>query len=265
MDNNACVAEVVPIVHDDGPAAAYTIDELSAASGVPSRTIRFYQSKGTLPPPVRRGRVAYYGADHLERLQLIGELQDRGLRLDAIRDVLDRAAQGGDAVFQWLGIGERLQVPWTDDRPVVLTEDELLDRFGRRPGVLAELARTGLVERQGHSRPASYVVPSPGLLDIAARLDAAGVEPVTAWEAAGIIRSKLARATDDLVKFFVERTGEGFADGGDPERVAEAFEALRPLAAQAVQLLFAQEMERSLAVFVASGGTVRGVRRRSGR
>ena len=29
----------------------YTIDELAARSGVPSRTIRFYQAKGVLPPP----------------------------------------------------------------------------------------------------------------------------------------------------------------------------------------------------------------------
>lgn len=277
VDNNAFVAEVVPLPGVEGAessgvegaegadadAVRYTIDELAAASGVPSRTIRFYQSKGTLPAPERRGRVAYYGEVHRERLAQIGELQDRGLRLDAIRDVLERASQGGDALFQWLGIGDRLQAPWTDDRPIVLTEDELLERVGdRRPGILAELSRTGLVERQGHSRPATYVVPSPGLLDIAARLDAAGVDPVTAWEAAGVIRGRMARATDDLVKFFVERTGEGFTDGGNPEQIVQAFDALRPLAAQAVQLLFAQEMERSLGAFVASGGAVRGTRRR---
>ena len=38
-----------------------TIDELAAQSRVPSRTIRYYQSKGVLPPPEIKGRVAYYG------------------------------------------------------------------------------------------------------------------------------------------------------------------------------------------------------------
>ncbi len=42
-------------------ATEFTIDELSARSGIPSRTIRYYQSEGALPPPERRGRVARYG------------------------------------------------------------------------------------------------------------------------------------------------------------------------------------------------------------
>ena len=51
--------------------ATYTIDQLAAHTGVPSRTIRFYQSRGALPAPVRRGRKAYYGPTHVERLELI--------------------------------------------------------------------------------------------------------------------------------------------------------------------------------------------------
>ena len=77
------------VVAEGDADVQYTIDELASESGVPSRTIRFYQSKGTLPPPKRRGRVAYYSAGHLDRLHVISELQDRGLRLDAIRDALD--------------------------------------------------------------------------------------------------------------------------------------------------------------------------------
>ena len=60
-----------------------TIDELAAASRVPSRTIRFYQSRGALMAPEIRGRVAFYGKPHIERLKLIAQLQDRGLRIDA--------------------------------------------------------------------------------------------------------------------------------------------------------------------------------------
>ena len=41
-------------------AAGYTIDELAAVARVPSRTIRFYQSKGALMPPEIRGRLAIY-------------------------------------------------------------------------------------------------------------------------------------------------------------------------------------------------------------
>jgi len=52
-----------------------TIDELAAASRVPSRTIRFYQSRGALMAPEIRGRVAFYGKQHVERLKLIAQLQ----------------------------------------------------------------------------------------------------------------------------------------------------------------------------------------------
>ena len=49
---------------DDDPES-YTIDELAAATAIPSRTIRFYQSSGVLPKPEKRGRVAFYGPAHL--------------------------------------------------------------------------------------------------------------------------------------------------------------------------------------------------------
>src|ERR1700728_2599145 len=65
-------------------APAHTIDDLAALTRVPSRTIRFYQAKGVLPRPELRGRVAYYGPAHVQRLELIASLQDRGLRIDAI-------------------------------------------------------------------------------------------------------------------------------------------------------------------------------------
>ncbi len=78
----------------DEAASSYTIDELATLTRVPSRTIRFYQSTGALQAPAIRGRVAYYGPAHVERLKLIGSLQDRGLRIDAIRDLLPAGRQG---------------------------------------------------------------------------------------------------------------------------------------------------------------------------
>src|SRR3954447_4763659 len=74
--------------------AEFTIDELASAASVPSRTIRFYQSRGALMPPEVRGRVAYYGRSHLERLKLIAQLQDRGLRIDTIRDLVTSIDRG---------------------------------------------------------------------------------------------------------------------------------------------------------------------------
>ena len=87
----------------------HTIDELATIARVPSRTIRFYQSRGALMPPSIRGRVAYYGPKHRERLELIAKLQDRGLTIGAIRDLFTSIDKGETDLAEWLGV--ELQLP----------------------------------------------------------------------------------------------------------------------------------------------------------
>jgi DNA-binding transcriptional MerR regulator len=72
--------------------ARLTIAELAERSGVSVRNIRAHQSRGLLPPPEVRGRVAYYGDRHLARLALVRTLQGIGFNLAAIRQLLGRAA-----------------------------------------------------------------------------------------------------------------------------------------------------------------------------
>src|SRR6266404_3110859 len=82
-----------------------TIEELSSRSGVTTRNIRAYQSRGLLPAPVARAgeRAAFYTAEHLARLRLVSRLQERGFSLAGIADLLDAWA-GGKSVEQVLGI-----------------------------------------------------------------------------------------------------------------------------------------------------------------
>jgi hypothetical protein len=49
-----------------------------------------------LPPPERRGRIGVYGAQHVERLALIGRLQRRGYSLAGIKDLLAAWDAGAD-------------------------------------------------------------------------------------------------------------------------------------------------------------------------
>lgn len=237
---------------DGGEPTGYTIDELSAMTGVPSRTIRFYQAKGALPAPERRGRVAYYDDDHVERLKLVGHLQDRGLSLKAIRDLMQRADAGDISVGEWLGVGEMLRAPWSDDRPRLYTDVELLELIGEnnRPGLIADLVRTGMLRREGAGEPATYMCPSPGLLHIALKLDEAGISTDAAETAHEILRRRLARAADDLAEFFMQRAGD---DALDAEEVGRSVQALRTLGIEAVRLVFAQEIERALRAMVEEG------------
>jgi DNA-binding transcriptional MerR regulator len=232
---------------DDPAPEGFTIDELAAQARVPSRTIRFYQSKGALMAPTIRGRVAYYGPTHVERLKLIAQLQDRGLRIDAIGDLLKRIDRGELDLAEWLGVEEQLQAPWANDRPRAVSEAELYELAGvSRPGMLADLTRAKLVERRGDL----YLVASPALLATAMRLEAVGIDLETAAQASGMLRKHLGRAVSDLVELFVARIKDGNVDVGES---AKLFETFRGAGIEAVRVLFARAMEKALRELLASG------------
>src|SRR5215204_30599 len=126
-----------------GAAVELTVDELARRAGLPTRTIREYQTMGLLPSPERRGRVGIYRVAHLHRLQLIGRLQDRGYSLAGIRDLL---------------------TSWTDG-------DELTDILGLSPD---DLLAVGVID---HCGPDRYCVPSPSLLQLTVDALATGYTP----------------------------------------------------------------------------------------
>lgn len=245
--SRAAVAESGAGREGSAPLVTYTIDALAAAAGLPTRTVRLYQSVGVLQAPQRKGRIAVYGEQHLQRLQLIAKLQDRGLRLRAIRDALRQAARSKMSLEDWLGLGEHLRTPWSEEAPLLLSEAALRTHLGERPdGFIAGLVRAGMVQRQGEGLPPTYIVASPGLLDIGLKLYDAGVEVEAGGAAAALIRKRMHRAATDLLTYFVKHIGHGFARTGSPADVGEALDALRAVGTEAVRLMFAQEMEIAL-------------------
>jgi DNA-binding transcriptional MerR regulator len=67
-----------------------TIAELAEQVGMTARNIRAYQSKGLLPPPEIKGRVAYYYGGHAARLELIASLQREGFTLAGIKRLIEQ-------------------------------------------------------------------------------------------------------------------------------------------------------------------------------
>jgi DNA-binding transcriptional MerR regulator len=231
----------------DGEVRAYSVDELAFATGVPSRTIRFYQSKGVLPRPARRGRVALYDDRHIERLRLIGELQDRGLSLRAVRHLLREDSEEARVLSGCLGLGESLEKPWSDDRPRMVGQDELEELVGRRPpGTIASLIDSGVVERAEGGAERSYRIASPGLLKVTLALQASGIDVETAVRAGDILRRRLGTAARELVEHFSKRAGRGFGRSNAPDEIGAALDALRPIAGEAARLIFARQIERAL-------------------
>jgi len=172
--------------------------------------------------------------------------------------VLARADKGELVLGDWLGLKNQLQAPWADDSPRVVTRQELFELTGtNRGGLIADLVRAGIIKRSGDV----FSVQSPALLRITMRLEKAGIDLSTSAAAAKMLRRHLSKAAAEVSRHFLTHLSDTSSDASTPERVTEAFETLRPVGLEVVQLIFAQEMEKALRKAVESGRATAVVRR----
>jgi DNA-binding transcriptional MerR regulator len=121
----------------------HNIDELAYLSGVPSRTIRFYNTQGLLPAPIMRGRVAFYDQEHLLVLRIIKDLKEQQhLSLEIIKQLLEIRAREGDVQMN-LALKQRLLHPVGQE--VELSQEEFLRQTGASLERLNELLEQDLL------------------------------------------------------------------------------------------------------------------------
>lgn len=211
----------------------YRVEQLAARAGVSVDTIRFYQGRGLLPPPRRRGRVAVYGDAHLERLRRIRAWARQGLPLAVIKRMLDRPSD-----------------PEADERLLAAVAGE---RLGART-----LSRPELAAESGVPEPLLRAAESAGLLEPLrvdgeerfSEADLAMARAGLALLSAGFPLQDLlalsvdhARETQELADRAIElfdahvRQGTG-GRKADAEAVVHAFETLLPEATRLVALHF---------------------------
>ena len=106
----------------DAGATRLRVEDLSARTGAPVRTIREYQTWRILHPPTREGRVGWYDDSHVRRLATIARLQERGYSIAAIRDLFG-AWEQGVGLRDVLGLDDTAGIP-VDEVPVWLTADQ---------------------------------------------------------------------------------------------------------------------------------------------
>ena len=71
------------------------ISELAERVGLPAKTIRYYESRGVIPPPERLSNgYRTYSADDERRLRTVAAARDIGLPLDAIGELIALDADG---------------------------------------------------------------------------------------------------------------------------------------------------------------------------
>ncbi|AVH55249.1 MULTISPECIES: MerR family transcriptional regulator [Streptomyces] len=143
-----------------------TVDELAAHAGVTVRTVRFYSSKGLLPPPmIGPRRVGHYSQQHLARLALIEELQHQGMTLAAIERYLTQLPP--DLSAHDLALHRAVVASWTPDAAEDMPREELERRAGRAldDEDLDRLAAMNVIEHTGDSFRVD-----PGLLRLGVQL-----------------------------------------------------------------------------------------------
>jgi DNA-binding transcriptional MerR regulator len=151
----------------DLPESLLTIDALAAAVGLTVRTTRYYASLGLIPPPIRRGRVAYYDDTHRARLELVRSLQDHGFTLQAIEGFL--GSLPAEATVEELALQRAMLTSWTPRPPEQLTHRQLEKKAGRRLSAehIRRLITVGALERrdEGYVAMPNLMV-GVGLLDV---------------------------------------------------------------------------------------------------
>lgn len=229
------------------------IDDLAQRSGVTSRTIRVYQAKGLLPPPRLEGRTGYYSQEHLDRLRLIEQLQERGFSLAAIKATLDAWASGGD-LGHLVGFENLIAAPFTEEQPRSVTAEELVAMFpdAADPAVLATaLARAvelGLLTPTDDG----FEAPSPLLVEAGAELAHVGVPLPAILDLVEAVRIDLADVADRFIGVVVEHVVAPLLERDEPDgdielgEVVDTLKRLRPVALEVVRPFLAQELQRAV-------------------
>ncbi len=219
-----------------------TLDELTQRVGLTVRNVRFYTTRGLVPPPIRRGRSGYYTADHVARLELVQELQAHGFTLAAIEQYV--AGIPDDASPGDIALRRAMLAPWHSDRPVTLERAELDLRADR---ALTEedidtLAALGVVKQRDDGRwdvALSQLSIGLWLLDLGF--------PVGAARAAQEVYERHGREiAHEIYDVFRRKAWPTYREAGaTPESVQAVVERLKPLSIASLVAAYEQGMDET--------------------
>lgn len=220
----------LPAVADEA-AGLITLDTLSRRVGMSVRTVRFYTTRGLVPPPIRRGRSGYYSPDHVARLELVSELQAHGFTLSAIERYVARIPL--DATPESIALHRTLLAPWMAELPETISRRELGRRAGRplSEDDLDTLNALGIVfpTKQGKFQVAiAHLSVGVALLDLGMPLDAA-------LAAQDIFTDHGRTVAAELTEVFRTMVWPAYKEGDStPEQLRELVERFKPVTVQAL-------------------------------
>ena len=137
----------------------YRVEQLASACDVSVDTVRYYQSRGLLPPPEKEGRLAWYGPEHAERIVEIRSLQRKGLTLAAIRRVVSGELGPADADLAAAVAAARGEASEPAEPADFLTLEAFSDASGVPASLIQAATRITYIVTTGYS---SQFCPSTG-------------------------------------------------------------------------------------------------------
>jgi DNA-binding transcriptional MerR regulator len=219
----------------------YRVEELAGRAGTSVDTVRFYQTRGLLPQPEREGRVVFYSDEHLEQLERIRELKDRGFTLKSIKGLLSGEIDSADEAL--LAMMDRPGDP-TGAGPS-MTLEQLAQRTGISQSLLQALEREGLIvhkERDGNAyyTNADAEMVSEGLALLGAGLPLSELL-VLAREHDRAMREVAERAVDVFIRYVRDPIrAQAGSEEEAAERLVEAFSTMLPATSKLVARHFEQ-------------------------
>ncbi|TWG93221.1 DNA-binding transcriptional MerR regulator [Nocardioides sp. J9] len=201
-----------------------TLEELTRRTGLSVRTVRFYTSRGLVPPPIRRGRSGYYSAEHVARIELVLELQSHGFTLSAIERYV--AGIPDDATPEDIALARTMLAPWQSDLPVEMDRSQLEQKAGRElsDDDVATLQALGVIRIRG----SKYLV-ATNQLAIGVRLIELGFPREVAVAAAAVYQEHGEQMAKELYDVVNDKLAPLYDDAATSEHYREIMERLKPL------------------------------------
>jgi len=234
---------------DHSPVAEeFTVDELAAKAGMTVRNVRAYASRGLIAPPRLEGRTGYYSREHLQRLQLIRGLIDRGYTLSAVeRTLLSSPHASAGPTLDLLRLLDEPQRGGAE--PEVMSRDALAALAGvpRDDALIVALGEFELVEWLDDE---TVRLLQPTVVRAGAAAVALGLDAKTVVSLFPLLSGNLRMIADAFVSGVATEIFEPFRAAGMPEEdwpaILQAIERLLPVASQVVLAIFRRQLAEAI-------------------
>ena len=229
----------------------FTVDELANRANMTVRNVRAYASRGLIPPPRLEGRTGYYSLEHLQRLQLVRQLLDRGFTLAAVEDALLRSPETAPGhALELLSILEPVD---EEEAAEVMARADLAALAGvpSDDELIEKVVALGLAEWVD---PQTVRVLQPSVVRPGASAIAMGLSPDTVLAMVPLIGGHVRDVADHFVEKVTEEIIDPFVEAGLPEdqwpTTFQTIDNLVRVANQVVLAMFRAELHDAVEIKV---------------